>query len=250
MSHHPQAAPKHLAAEYSIADKERAAVRRRALVLAVGLAALGLLSLCPCWSDGGESSVDRQSSGEKVKKGSNVAQWISDTVRPLSIGVPIALYLAGDHYDRDAARHMFNAQGLGQLVVRLLKNATDEPRPRDPHASDGFPSGHAAAAWALATVVADQYSDYKWWAYAWATAATWSRRGARHHTWAQALAGAFIGWGAARIELSSSHGLFLHTDDAGGPDASALLPDAARSLPAGFVSGEWSASLTLWHCRF
>ncbi len=224
-----------------------------ALLLAVALA------WPQCCAAQGEDDAAQSKWGE-IKKGSNVAEWISDTVKPLTIGVPVVLYLTGDRDHRDAAKHMINAQALGQLVVKILKNTTDEPRPREPWDDDGFPSGHAAAAWALATVVADQYPDYKWPAYAWAAAATWSRRGARYHTWAQALAGAFIGWGAARLELSSSHGLFLHTDDGSAPSAMAQLWPRSFADGAGFsasalaprqpIAGGFDFTVTLVHLNF
>ncbi|MBC7286860.1 MAG: phosphatase PAP2 family protein [Armatimonadetes bacterium] len=227
---------------------------RRRTVIALVLAVPGaLLVPARCFSGSPPDTAAAQQSPTVVaqaKTGSDVAEWISDTVYPLVVGVPLALYLSGGQHNCDAARHIFNAQVLSQAVVEALKRATDQPRPRDAEATDGFPSGHSAGAWALATVVAHEYPECKWPAYAWAAAVTWARRGARYHTWAQTLAGAFIGWGAARVELSSRRGLFLHTAGDVSEDLAASLGAESEPLSLGQTENDFVLSLSLCTVRF
>lgn len=180
----------------------------------------------------------------RIKTGSNVADWIGDTVRPLGIGLPLVLYATGDYANRRAARQIVNAEALALLVSEGLKRLTHEPRPRQPDASDGFPSGHAAAAWAMATVVAHDYPEHSGLAYAYAAAVTWSRRGSRWHTWAQALAGSFVGWLAGRIELNQSDGLFIHV-----PPENQLQQHSSALAPASPIPGT-AAYVILWKHEF
>lgn len=157
------------------------------------------------------------------KTGSRLAGWVSETLRPVGFGVPIGLYLSGSDRDRRAARRIANAELLANGVTEIIKEATDQPRPRDPGAEDGLPSGHATTAWALATVLGHEYPAHEEAFYGYAALMTWSRRAGRYHTWAQALAGAVVGWGCARLELNSSDGLLLHVSDPPAQGAEELL---------------------------
>ncbi|MGD9519205.1 MAG: phosphatase PAP2 family protein [Armatimonadota bacterium] len=162
---------------------------------------------------GGLSLVDAaETAGEhpSVKTGSRVAGWISDSMYPVCYGTPIVLHLSESIRDRASARQAVNAQLLATGLTEALKSLTDEPRPRRPECDRGFPSGHASAVWALATVLAHNYPEHEEVAYSYAVAMTWARRATRWHTWAQSLAGSLLGWACARVELNQSDGLFLH----------------------------------------
>jgi hypothetical protein len=96
------------------------------------------------------------------------------------------------------------------LVVEGLKLATNRERPDEgvgtgrfwPHGTsqyslDGsFPSGHAAASWALARVIASEYPS--WWtrvgAYGFATAISITRVTGRNHFPSDALVGSTFGF--------------------------------------------------------
>ena len=96
------------------------------------------------------------------------------------LGVASAFYLTGKWSGNERARTTgllgFRALADSFLVVEVLKTTTRRPRPTSSdgtlrtHNADGefftggrsFPSGHSMEAWALATVVAHQYSDHRW----------------------------------------------------------------------------------------
>ncbi len=96
------------------------------------------------------------------------------------VGVAGAFYLAGRWRQDDHARltglQGFQALAESLAVVEVLKVVTQRPRPAQPggrvriHNADGqfftggysFPSGHAASAWALATVVAERHRHSRW----------------------------------------------------------------------------------------
>ena len=95
-------------------------------------------------------------------------------------GVASAFYLTGKWSGNERAREtgLLGMRALADsfLVVEVLKTTTRRPRPTNSdgtlrtHNADGefftsgrsFPSGHSTEAWALATVVAHQYSDHRW----------------------------------------------------------------------------------------
>ena len=169
------------------------------------LVVLGLAATCAVGA-----CDDAQPQQAPIKTGSNVGEWISDLAWPVGVGVPVGLYAFGGERGRVAAKRAANAELLAVMISEALKRVIDEPRPRQPWARDGFPSGHAAGAWALSTILAHEYPQHKEAFYAYALAMTWARRGSRWHTWAQALAGGFIGWLAAKIEIHDRDGLFFH----------------------------------------
>jgi membrane-associated phospholipid phosphatase len=177
-----------------------------------------------------------------VKVGSDVAEWIGDTLRPVAIGLPLTLYISGSDRDRTAARRAANAELLSNGLAEILKHLTKEPRPRDPTATDGFPSAHSATAWALATVLAHEYPEHDEILYGYALAMTWSRRGSRYHTWAQTLAGSLLGWGVARLELSDDDGLLFHVTKPSALTSSFLDGADTDALP--------TLDITLFYLRY
>ncbi len=96
------------------------------------------------------------------------------------LGVSAAFSLIGRRQGNERTRTTgllgFQAVTDSLIVVEVLKTASQRPRPTRNrgrlrnHNADGqffaggrsFPSGHAAEAWALATVVAHQYSHRRW----------------------------------------------------------------------------------------
>lgn len=111
------------------------------------------------------------------------------------------------------------------LVYGALKTVSQRPRPTvdDAHAEffDGgqsFPSGHAASAWALATVIANEYRDRRavqFGAYGIATAVSVSRYTSRRHFLSDVLVGSAIGYGIGRYVYKTRHDPSLDSSGSG-----------------------------------
>ena len=90
------------------------------------------------------------------------------------------------------------------VVVSAVKAATNRERPNKTNGRqdffDGgrsFPSGHAAASWSFAAVVAEQYHDrplVRWGAYGLATAVCVARVTATKHSPSDVFVGGLIGY--------------------------------------------------------
>ena len=101
------------------------------------------------------------------------------------------------------------------ILVTVLKTTTRRMRPlfgdrrgRFFTKGNSFPSGHSAAAWSVATVVAHEYSDkpiVKYAAYGLATAVSLSRFTGRKHFLSDALVGGAIGYGIGRFVYRKHH---------------------------------------------
>jgi len=129
-------------------------------------------------------------------------------------GIAGAIYLAGRWRGDEHAQTtgLLGLQALADsiLVVEVLKNATQRPRPTFSgglvrnHNADGeffaggrsFPSGHAAGAWAIATVAAERNRHRPWVApvgYSLAGLVSMSRLTQRRHFPADVFVGAVLG---------------------------------------------------------
>jgi hypothetical protein len=140
-----------------------------------------------------------------------------------------ALYLLGalKHNDHLQEAGLLGAEAVADatLVAEALKLATNRERPTEgvgtgrfwPHGTrdysleSSFPSGHAAASWALARVIADEYPGWltKLGAYGFATAISASRITARRHFPSDVVVGStfgfLIGGYVVRHRSSASH---------------------------------------------
>ncbi len=103
----------------------------------------------------------------------------------------------------------------GWIVATALKSVSERRRPRAKRdAGDffaggfSFPSGHAIAAWSLATVVANEYRDrplVQVSAYGLAAVVSISRFTGRNHFLSDVLAGSAIGYGIGRYVYRRRH---------------------------------------------
>jgi membrane-associated phospholipid phosphatase len=103
----------------------------------------------------------------------------------------------------------------GWIVGTALKSISERRRPRarkDPgdffERGFSFPSGHAIAAWSLATVVANEYRDRRLVqvsAYGLAAVVSVSRFTGRNHFLSDVLVGSAIGYGIGRYVYRSHH---------------------------------------------
>ena len=138
--------------------------------------------------------------------------------------VPVTLLLVGgarhDSYATKTGLLAGEAYANGAIVDTALKAITRRRRPRDVAAGapfndtffetptsplgSSFPSGHAVAAFSIATVVARRYGHHKWvpWvAYGAATAIGFSRVTTRAHFPSDVFLGAALGYSIARFEV-------------------------------------------------
>jgi hypothetical protein len=94
------------------------------------------------------------------------------------------------------------------LVTEGLKRLTHEQRP-DGTTDDSFPSGHATAAFAVATMQAHFHPKQALLWYGGAALIATSRVKLKRHYWHDVVAGAAVGYVTAKIELNQSRGLLL-----------------------------------------
>jgi membrane-associated phospholipid phosphatase len=134
-------------------------------------------------------------------------------------GIAAAFYFIGRRTGNARAREtgLLSAEALanGVAVYKVLKLATQRPRPRekDGHGRffDGgqaFPSGHAVNAWAVATVIANEYKDrplVRYGSYSLATAVSLSRFSGRSHFLSDVLVGSVIGYGIGHYVYKTHH---------------------------------------------
>jgi membrane-associated phospholipid phosphatase len=214
------------------------------------LAPLGLstLALAATDQETGELSNDRRRIS--VSRDISQAGGIYSTG-----GLAAAFYLVGRATGNARAREtgLLGGEALidTALVYGVLKNVSQRPRPTqdDAHAEffDGghsFPSGHAASAWALAAVVANEYHDRRAvqvGAYGLAAAVSVSRYTARKHFLSDVLVGSAIGYGVGRYVYRTRHDPAPDGPGAGagregeeeakrGPARSKLMPLVAPSF--------------------
>ncbi|HLI84760.1 MAG TPA: phosphatase PAP2 family protein [Bryobacteraceae bacterium] len=130
------------------------------------------------------------------------------TVLPLTGGFYFLGTAAGDQRFRETGLLGFETLANTGVVLVALKAITDRERPKqgslEGHFEEGpsrlnssFPSGHAASAFALASVFAHEYHDKTWvkvLAYAYAAGVCGARLAANQHFPGDTLAGGAIGW--------------------------------------------------------
>ena len=141
------------------------------------------------------------------------------------IAVPASLMAAGymrhDPYQVDTALSATLAYGDSAIVDLAVKAVTRRERPSDvaptgtftgtffnggksPLKGSSFPSGHSAAAFSVATVVANRYGNHKWvpWAvYGMATAISLSRITTNAHFSSDVFLGGAIGYTVAKYQV-------------------------------------------------
>ena len=123
----------------------------------------------------------------------------------IGIGLPVMT----DHLQgRNHTLRAIDSLGVSLLFSEGLKALVQEKRP-DSNEHDSFPSGHATGAFYIATMESAFYpKDAVYW-YLGASAISVSRVTLHRHTVGDVLAGAALGYGVSRWELSQHHGLVL-----------------------------------------
>ena len=112
---------------------------------------------------------------------------------------------------RDGKQHALRvADSLltSALLTEGLKRVVRAKRP-DTDERNSFPSGHATAAFAVATMQAHYHPRQAIFWYAGAAAIAYSRVKLRRHHAQDVVAGALVGVSTSRLELKQSRGLLL-----------------------------------------
>ncbi len=159
----------------------------------------------------------------------DAAEFVSDSSYWIMRTLPPTLMLLGGDDEERIGRRMADAGVVSLVGTELLKELIDDDRPDDPRATDGFPSGHACGAWALAEAASVEDPSVRPYAYAFAAAVTWSRVETDRHTILQALAGAALGYAIGHASGRTHHGLLnglfvrekggaASTEASGGPE--------------------------------
>lgn len=130
------------------------------------------------------------------------AQDVSDSLFPFVALCQGAIYLDGRD-GRNAAVQGLKALVVTDLTASMLKAASTRSRPnRD--SLNSFPSRHAAASFAAATIVSEYDSSWSIPAYTAAALVGWSRVELREHYWRDVVAGAALGYFVARAFAKDS----------------------------------------------
>lgn len=139
----------------------------------------------------------------------NAAKFASGTGNILYLAAGVGLPLLTDGKDgKNHALRAADALGTSVLLAEGLKNIVREKRP-DANSRDSFPSGHATAAFAVATVESQFHPKQAILWYAGATYISYSRVRLNRHYTQDVIAGAALGYFTTRLELSRPRGLIL-----------------------------------------
>lgn len=125
----------------------------------------------------------------------------------LTAGVGLPLLRDG-HQGRDHLLRAGEALGIATAVSEAMKGIISERRPNGKD-TRGFPSGHTTAAFAVATLESAFHPKEAPLWYTGAALIGWSRVDLREHRTWDVVAGAALGYGIGRLELSQPHGLLL-----------------------------------------
>jgi len=138
------------------------------------------------------------------------AEFLSGPGNLIFLGAGIAQPILTDHeHGTGHTLRTIDAIGTSVAATEILKLVTHESRPDDPHSYDSFPSGHAAAAFALASNLTVYYPHQAPYWYLGAAAISWSRVELGRHRTTDVLAGAALGYWVGKVEAHNKHGLLL-----------------------------------------
>ncbi|MGI5819887.1 MAG: phosphatase PAP2 family protein [Armatimonadota bacterium] len=169
--------------------------------------------------------------GEEAEQHDPVALWLNAHSHELMQGTLAVMGLVGDFQTVRDASVTVDAMLASLASAEALKLVIDQPRPRDPSATDGFPSSHAATAFAFARGLTDWRADWGPWVYVFATGVGWARIEEGFHTPEQVVAGAVLGLWIAGASLENN-GFVIHRSSRPTP----LLPEGVEGA-AGFDAG-------------
>ncbi|MBW4576787.1 MAG: phosphatase PAP2 family protein [Aphanothece sp. CMT-3BRIN-NPC111] len=174
---------------------------------ALSFAAIAL-SLTTIATPARAESVDREASSFVSGPG---------TIIYLTTGVALPLLLDGEDGKNHSLRAL-DSLGTSILLCEGLKEVTQVKRP-DSDARDSFPSCHATAAFAVASLQSHYHPKSAIYWYTGASVIALSRINLNRHRLPDVLAGAALGYLTTQLELSQKNGLILfpliRSDDKG-----------------------------------
>lgn len=156
------------------------------------------------------------------------AKFASGTGNILYLTAGTLLPLLEDGKDgKDHALRTADSLLTSTLITEGLKHIVREKRPGNDEARTSFPSGHATAAFAIATMQSHYHPRQALLWYGGATLIAASRLQLHRHFVQDVIAGAGVGYFTARFELGRRRGLilspFIHArDDNGGPSGNGM----------------------------
>ena len=112
---------------------------------------------------------------QQSRSGDPIAQWLNEHSDEVLQGTLGAMMILGDYRTEDAAARTRDGTIAAVVAAEALKLVIDQPRPRDPTADDGFPSSHAASAFAFAHGRSEWRSSWTPAVYAFAAGVGWAR---------------------------------------------------------------------------
>lgn len=156
------------------------------------------------------TSVRLQADLFKQTESYKIAKLVSGPLTWLYLGAGVGLPFLGNHEpSMQRSLRAGDCTVSAVAVTEILKRVVGEKRP-DSEERDSFPSGHATAAFAMATARAQIIPGHAYLWYIGATAISASRLIMHRHHWQDVVAGAAIGYLVARVELSQPRGLLAH----------------------------------------
>ncbi len=139
----------------------------------------------------------------------SLAKFASGTGNALFLGAGTLLPLLEDGPDgKKHSLRTVDALLTSTLITEVLKKTTHEKRP-DGSDYESFPSGHATAAFAVATMQSHYHPKQAPFWYTGAALISYSRVKLNRHYYKDVVAGATVGYFTARWQLSQSRGLIL-----------------------------------------
>jgi len=140
----------------------------------------------------------------------SAAEFASGTGNFLYLGVGTLLPLLEDGpVGKEHAIRTADSLLTSTIITEALKRVVREKRPGNDDARTSFPSGHATAAFAVATMQAHYHPKQALLWYGGASLIAYSRVKLNRHFYQDVVAGAAVGYFTSRFELKRPHGLIL-----------------------------------------
>lgn len=178
---------------------------------AVLLAAIALFPLAAQAQEGTpQSTLTAPSANAASSNGNGAARFASSTGNLLYLGAGTLMPLLEDGTDgKEHALRTADSLLTSTLITEALKRIVREKRPGSSTKRNSFPSGHATAAFAVATMQANYHPKQALFWYGGATLIALSRVKLNRHYYHDVAAGAAVGYLSSRWELSRPRGLIL-----------------------------------------
>ncbi len=176
--------------------------------LVSGVSPAASVSLAASIAQSGQADVHLSAATSTTNRPA-LARFASGTGNVLYLAAGTLLPLVEDGKNgKDHAFRTADALLTSTLITEGLKRIVREKRP-DSNARDSFPSGHATAAFAVATMESHYHPKQAIFWYAGAAGIAYSRVTLRRHFTQDILAGAAIGILTARFEIQQPRGFIL-----------------------------------------